>query len=103
LFDIWEYLVGRTCCEDATLYNEWSKEGLRHVTCKAGRLELGQEPEVRWESKVLNLPEQRLGTRRTRGNQSIKESIQEVVLGKSKKERKSFRKGINSPLKYPEC
>jgi hypothetical protein len=49
------------------------------MTCKARRLGLGQKPGLRWESKVLKLPKQRLGTRRTRGNQSIKESIQEVA------------------------
>jgi hypothetical protein len=46
---------------------------------KAGRLGLEQEPGLRWESKVLELPKQRLGTKSTRGNKSIKESIQEVV------------------------
>jgi hypothetical protein len=46
---------------------------------KAGRLGLGQEPGIGWESTVLELPQRRLDTRRTRGNQSITERIQEVV------------------------
>jgi hypothetical protein len=47
--------------------------------CKAGRLKLGQELGLRGESKVLTLLKQRLGTKKMRGNQSIKESIQQVV------------------------
>jgi hypothetical protein len=42
--------------------------------CKAGGLGLGQEQELEEVSKVLESPKRRLGTRRTRGNQSIKES-----------------------------
>jgi hypothetical protein len=49
------------------------------MTYKAGRLRLGQEPGVEQESKVLESPKRRFGTRRTRGNQSINESIQEVA------------------------
>jgi hypothetical protein len=47
--------------------------------CKAGRLGLGQEKGLGQESKVLEMPKQRLGTKSTRGNQNIKESIQEVA------------------------
>jgi hypothetical protein len=45
----------------------------------AGRLRPRQEPSLGRESKVLELPQQKLDTRRIRGNQSIKESIQEAV------------------------
>jgi hypothetical protein len=45
------------------------------VTCKAGRLRLEQELGLRHKKKVLESPKRRLGTKRTRGNQSIKESI----------------------------
>jgi hypothetical protein len=47
------------------------------MMCKAGRLELEQEQGLRRENKVLKLPRQRLDTKRTSGNQSIEESIQE--------------------------
>jgi basic membrane lipoprotein Med (substrate-binding protein (PBP1-ABC) superfamily) len=47
--------------------------------CKAGRLRLEQELGLKLENKVLELPKQRLDSKRIRGNQSIKESIQEVV------------------------
>jgi hypothetical protein len=43
--------------------------------CRAGRLRLEQELGLSQESKVLELPESRHGTRRARGNQSITESI----------------------------
>jgi hypothetical protein len=55
--------------------NRKSKKESRYVTYKAGRLELGQELGLRWESKVLESPKRGVGTWRTRGNQSIKESI----------------------------
>jgi hypothetical protein len=70
--------MGRTCCKDATLHNGWSQEGTRYMTCKARRLDLGQELGLIQVGKVLESPKQRLGTKRTRGNQSIKNSIQVV-------------------------
>jgi hypothetical protein len=57
------------------LCNGWSKVDWRYVIYKAGRWALEQELGLRQESKVLELPQQTLGTRKTRGNQSIKESI----------------------------
>jgi hypothetical protein len=45
------------------------------MSCKVRRLRLGQELGLGWKSKELESPKQRLGTRRTRGHQSIKESI----------------------------
>jgi hypothetical protein len=55
------------------------KGGIRYTTCKDERLKLGQELGLGWENKVLESPKQRLGTRGTRENQSIEESIQEVA------------------------
>jgi hypothetical protein len=76
--------------------------GFRYATCKAGRLRLRQELGLGQERKVLELPKRRLGTRRIRDNQSIEEIIQQVGYRKSNKEKKSFSKGTNSPLKYPQ-
>jgi hypothetical protein len=59
--------------------NGWSKEGSRYMMCKTRGLGLGQGPGLGEKSKVLELPQQKLSTRRTRGNQSIKKSIQEVA------------------------
>jgi hypothetical protein len=59
--------------------NGWSKEALRYMMCRIGRLGFGQEQGLRPIDKVLESPKQRPGTRRVRGNQSIEESIQEVV------------------------
>jgi hypothetical protein len=55
------------------------KEGSRYRICKAGTLGLGQESGRRQKTNVLKSPKRRLGIQKTRGNQSIKESIQEVV------------------------
>jgi hypothetical protein len=49
------------------------------MTCRAGRLGVGKELELEQESKVLELPKSRLAIQGTRGNQSRKESIREVV------------------------
>jgi hypothetical protein len=45
------------------------------MTCKVKRLKLEQEQELRQQDNVLELSQQRLGTRIIRGNLSIRESI----------------------------
>jgi hypothetical protein len=42
------------------------------MMCETGWLGLGQEQELGWESNVLKSSEQRLGTRRIRGNLTVR-------------------------------
>jgi hypothetical protein len=49
------------------------------MTCEVERLGLGQKQKLGQVDEVLESPKQRLGTRMTKGNLSIKGSIEEVA------------------------
>jgi hypothetical protein len=77
------------------------KGGLRYAMWNAERLKLRQELGLEQESKVLESFKRRLGTRRTRGNQSIKKVYKRLRKeSKRKKENLSEREltvSLNTP------